>query len=113
MVKVRRCTEAGDAPGSPGAKRENIGSIGALSNAARRDAALAECRRTFTTGCWGNPAGMSRHQVVRWAMVIWSLYEVPGYLVIDEFVDVDWFRFSLGEAAIRTRDPLEHRTFRN
>jgi hypothetical protein len=36
VVKVRRCTEADDAPGSPGAKRENTGSI--LSVEQRREA---------------------------------------------------------------------------
>ena len=37
-------TEGGDAPGWPGAKSEHVGNIRAMCNAARRDAAPAECQ---------------------------------------------------------------------
>jgi hypothetical protein len=43
VAKVRRRTEAGDAPGWQGATSENTGSFCARRNAARRDAAPAEC----------------------------------------------------------------------
>jgi hypothetical protein len=51
VVKVWRRTEGGDAPGWPGATTDNIGNMRGSRNAARRDAAPAECRQTFTTGC--------------------------------------------------------------
>jgi len=51
VVKVRRCTETGDAPSWQGEKKENTGSIRLMNNAARGDAAPVECSRIFTTGC--------------------------------------------------------------
>jgi len=58
VVKVQRRTEGGDAPGWQGATSENTGSIWTRSNAARRDAAPAECSWSFTTGC----QGLTTHQ---------------------------------------------------
>src|SRR5437867_12707340 len=45
-------TKGGEAPGWQGATSENTGSILTRSNAARRDAAPAECSWSFTTGCY-------------------------------------------------------------
>src|SRR5262245_46123622 len=44
---MRRSTEGGEAPGWQGATTENIGNMGGRSNAARRDASPAECRRIY------------------------------------------------------------------
>src|SRR5262245_26140727 len=53
---MRRSTEGGEAPGWQGATTENIGNMGGRSNAARRDASPAECRRIYemssTSGEW-------------------------------------------------------------
>ena len=46
---VRCCIEGGEAPGWQGAKSEHIGNMGAMSNAVRRDASPAECKRTSGT----------------------------------------------------------------
>jgi hypothetical protein len=67
VVRVRRCTENGEAPGSQGVTTANIGNYREYlteeqrrqaqgSHAApalgwRRDASPFECSRTFTTGC--------------------------------------------------------------
>ena len=47
MVKVRRDTEAGDAPAGQGVTTENTGSMQATSNAARRDASAAKSAKLF------------------------------------------------------------------
>src|SRR5512138_580911 len=44
---MRRSTEGGEAPGWQGATTENIGNMRGRSNAARRDASPAECRRIY------------------------------------------------------------------
>jgi hypothetical protein len=44
---MRRSTEGGEAPGWQGATTENIGNMRGRSNAARRDASSAECRRIY------------------------------------------------------------------
>ena len=44
---MRRSTEGGEAPGWQGATTENIGNMRERSNAARRDASPAECRRIY------------------------------------------------------------------
>jgi hypothetical protein len=50
MVKVRRCTEGGEAPRWQGATSEHIGNIRARNNAASGDASPAECSWSFTMG---------------------------------------------------------------
>jgi hypothetical protein len=50
VVKIPRGTETGEAPGDPGARRENIGNIRPTSNAERRDASPVERSGHFTTG---------------------------------------------------------------
>src|SRR5262249_41115680 len=52
------CIEGGEAPDWQGAKSEHIGNMGAMSNAARRDASPAECQRISET----------RHYSVPWAV---------------------------------------------
>jgi len=44
---MRRSTEGGEAPGWQGATTEHIGNMRGRSNAARRDASPAECRRIY------------------------------------------------------------------
>jgi len=44
---MRRSIEGGEAPGWQGATTENIGNMRGRSNAARRDASPAECRRIY------------------------------------------------------------------
>ena len=52
VPEVRCCIEGGEAPGWQGAKSEHIGNMGAMSNAVRRDASPAECKRTSGTRHW-------------------------------------------------------------
>jgi len=49
VVESTRRTETGEAPGDPGARRENIGNIRPTSSAERRDASPVECSGIFTT----------------------------------------------------------------
>ena len=44
---MRRSTEGGEVHGWQGATTENIGNMRGRSNAARRDASPAECRRIY------------------------------------------------------------------
>jgi len=47
LSSTRRSTEGGEVPGRQGATTENIGQMRGRSNAARRDASPAECRRVY------------------------------------------------------------------
>src|SRR5439155_21274416 len=48
--RIASCTEVAEAPAWQGAKREHIGNMRAMSNAARRDASATGCRGNSRSG---------------------------------------------------------------